>query len=153
MLQAEVPASKSVVTEEVQHPGAEIMGKNTNGQGFPTLWAPFRSGWVFRTADSTAKPGTVLHFSYITLAMPDVTYGGIYASGFMDYVDLGDKGLVCISNRCASESACVQLRRLRKAMIAARARSPPRFLREHLHLHGLTASDLAGLSTDWPGFR
>ena len=101
VLQAEVPASKSVVTEEVQHPGAEIMGKNTNGQGFPTVWAPFRSGWVFQTADSTAQPGTVLHFSYITLAMPDVTYGGIYASGFMDYVDLGDKGLVCITNRCA----------------------------------------------------
>lgn len=104
MLQAEVTAKDSRVTAVLQHPGANIKGKGANlhGGAFPTVWAPFHSGWVFRTADSAAPPGTVLHFSNVTLVLSEATYTGTHGSGFMDFLDLGKNGHVCFTNRCAS---------------------------------------------------
>lgn len=88
-----------------------MKGSNEHGaqsyhrQAFPTVWAPFRGGWVFRTADHAAPPGTVLHFANITLVLPNATYADIYNSGFMDFLDLGERGHVCFTNRCASAAA------------------------------------------------
>lgn len=96
-MQDETPAPASRVTDVLQFPGANLKGSNAGG--FPTVWAPFRSGWVFRTSDYAGKPGTVLHFSNVTLALPGETYAGVASSGFLDYLDLGTNSHVCFTNR------------------------------------------------------
>lgn len=103
-MQEETAAPDCRVTDELQFPGANIKGAGAAADAFPTVWAPFHSGWVFRTADHPSPPGTVLHFANMTLVLPNATYAGVHESGFMDFLDLGERGHVCFTNRCAAIS-------------------------------------------------
>eukprot|EP00892_Ulva_mutabilis_P010488 jgi/Ulvmu1/7811/UM004_0040.1 len=109
---AEVPAADGQLADELQWPGANIRGSGIPGHAphgapaFPTVWAPFRSGWVFQTAGHGAPPGTILHFANVTLVLPNATYAGVYDSGFLDFLRFGENSRVCFTNSALVLASC-----------------------------------------------
>lgn len=108
LLQPAVPASEAVSAPVLELPGATISGKSVpDNQGanqskrIPTVFAPFHAGVKFPIAGVQAPPGVTLSFSNVTLLLPNVTYEGIYQSGFLDFFELGQSARICFTNRYA----------------------------------------------------
>jgi hypothetical protein len=107
VLQVEVPPEKARVLGPVTFPGLQFTGTSValdkNGKPklrIPTVFSPFHNGVRFQVPQHSETPGTTLHFSNMTVALPNVTYEGLYDSGFMKFFDLGERAHLCFSNRC-----------------------------------------------------
>jgi hypothetical protein len=107
-LQDEVPPHKSQMLGPVYFPGTQLDGHSVmpkkSGQQplrIPTVYAPFHSGTVFDFGPRAGDPGVTLHFSNITLALPNVTYSELHQSGFINFFKFSDNARVCITNRSA----------------------------------------------------
>lgn len=69
----------------------------------PTVFSPFHAGTIFKLSRREVPPGVTLNFQNMTLLLPNVTYDGIFVSGFMEYFELGRSARFCFTNRCAAE--------------------------------------------------
>lgn len=102
-----VPAADAVLATKVQFPGLEIFGSSVDVRStaiprplrIPTIFAPQYSGYKFEIQGVTEPPGATLHFSNMTIVMPDAKYSAMATSGFMEYFDLGERARVCVANR------------------------------------------------------
>eukprot|EP00892_Ulva_mutabilis_P000789 jgi/Ulvmu1/10710/UM067_0036.1 len=106
-----IPPSEATPTPLIPHPGVTIRGNSyTAGPGsertLPTVFAPFHAGTVFRLADNPTPQGTTLHFANMTLLMPNVTFAGVFDSGFLDFFDIGDTAIICFTNSILVLESC-----------------------------------------------
>ena len=118
-VQDPVPASVASDSVMVEFPGIQLSGTSTpelsaDGPGLParipTVFAPFYAGTRFVLGDRQAPPGVTLHFANVTLLLPNVTYTGVFDSGFMDFFEMGRFARMCFSNRYAQAAATAMLR-------------------------------------------
>lgn len=110
-MQRTIPPSEATPTPLIPHPGITIHGTSyvagpDSERTLPTVFAPFHAGTVFRVEDPPTPQGTTLHFSNMTLLMPNVTFNGIYESGFLEFFDIGDTAIICFTNRCDPAQLC-----------------------------------------------
>eukprot|EP00892_Ulva_mutabilis_P007870 jgi/Ulvmu1/5455/UM226_0003.1 len=108
-----VPASAATRTPIVKFPGFALtgrsMGESAAGpqqHSIPTVFAPFHAGTIFQLAGRESPPGVTLNFSNMTLLLPNVTYEGIYQSGFLDFFDIGQRARFCFTNSVLVLKSC-----------------------------------------------
>lgn len=106
LLQPLMPPHQTKVTPMIGFPGVALRGESVldtlstkQPKRIPTVYSPFHAGWTFRVAPRESPPGVTLNFSNMTLMLANVTYDGIYDSGFMEFFDLGRSGRFCFTNR------------------------------------------------------
>ena len=105
-LQQMIPAAEASLAPEIQFPGRQLKGRSVldtladrQPKRIPTIFAPFYSGFKFRLVERETPPGTTLHFSNMTLMLPNATYENLASSGMMEYFDFGQSARTCITNR------------------------------------------------------
>ena len=108
-VQDAVPATEAAAAPLVEFPGVVLQGESVlatlgmrQPRRIPSVFAPFRARTILRVAGREAPPGATLNFSNMTLLLPNVTYDGIYNSGFMDFFELGRSARFCFTNRCVA---------------------------------------------------
>ena len=112
-----MPACDATVTAAVWHPGVRMVGQSlimmeacADGGGLrkriPTVLAPFHAGTKFTLSDHPSNPGVSLHFTNVTLLLPNTTFAGIFESGFMDFFEMGHSSRLCFTTRYDNDAMC-----------------------------------------------
>nr|BAV58352.1 hypothetical protein [Ulva partita] len=100
-------------TPIIEFPGVALRGESVldtlstkQPNRIPTVYSPFHAGWKFVVDSREAPPGVTLNFSNMTLLLANVTYDGIYESGFMEFFDLGRSARFCFTNSMLVLQSC-----------------------------------------------
>eukprot|EP00892_Ulva_mutabilis_P008873 jgi/Ulvmu1/6358/UM029_0066.1 len=108
-----VPPSDTNSTPVIDFPGVALRGESVldtlstkQPKRIPTVYSPFHAGWKFIVAGKEVPPGVTLNFSNMTLLLANVTYEGIYSSGFMDFFNLGRSARFCFTNSMLVLRSC-----------------------------------------------
>ena len=117
-VQDPVPASEATDVTTLDYPGVSIRARSVpelsadgsaQPRRIPTVFAPFHAGVKFALGARQAPPGVTLHISNVTLLLPNVTYSGVFESGFMDFFEMGRFARMCFTDRCRSPSSRADL--------------------------------------------
>ena len=125
-MQYPVPASEATVATTVSFRGVRLVGKSqleasADGGGLrkriPTVFSPFHGGTKFNISDHPSSPGVAIHFTNVTLLLPNSTFAGIFDSGLMDFFEMGRFARFCFTDRYAHAVQCYAVASSQRALV------------------------------------